>query len=187
LTDNGDRVVPDRKLSEARSEHVIDVSFEQVDIVGWLFSLPDDEYRRCCWPDHIACGFTRADRGQAMCVGVETIGGWLMVHRYASQIHRPDRCELVSLSDVFAPQGGRTKAQVTWTMSAEAVDEERSMYTNCLAVAPTVGLVRWLDTPGVQLGAFDVSEHNRRETACFADSVAHYSLGKAAGWPRNES
>jgi hypothetical protein len=179
LSANNDRVVNDRKLSESSYEHVIDVSFEQVDVVGWLFSLPNDEYRRCCQPDHIACGLTSTDDGQPMCVGVETIGVWLMVHRYAVQIHRPDRCELVSVSDVFAPRGGRAKAQITWTLSIEAVDEDRSKYTNSIVVSPTDGFVKLLDESGARWELSDVNEHNSRETPSFAASIARYSLAKA--------
>jgi hypothetical protein len=187
VSDNSDCFGPYRNLSESLYEHVIDVSFERVDIVGWLFSLPDEEYRRCCLPDHIACGLTSTDWGQAMCVGVETIGEWLMVHRYAAHIHRPDRCELVSLSDVFVPQGGRTKAQVTWTMSAEALADEWSKYTNSLAVAPSADFVRLLGNSGVAMMPSVISDHTRRETPRFADSVARYSLGETGDRPRTES
>ncbi len=50
MSADGDRVLTDRKLSESAYDHVIDVPFEQVDIAGWLFSLPNAEYERCCAP-----------------------------------------------------------------------------------------------------------------------------------------
>ena len=152
--------------------------------MGWRFSLLG-KCRCRSRPDPIASGFMSTDRGQAMCVAVETIGDWLRVHRHALQTHRTDRCELVSFSDMFGLRGGPTKAEATWTMSPEVVHEERSKYTNCLAAAPAEVLVRSLKNPEVRLGPFDVSEHNRREAARFADSVARYLLDNGDGWPVN--
>jgi len=102
-------------------------------------------------------------------------------------IHRPDRSELISLSNVWSPQGGGAKAQVTWTMSAEAVDDQRSKYTNSLTISLTKSFMRLLRETGTRLEASDANEHNRRETARFAEGVARYSLGKAGGRPRSES
>ncbi len=120
MSDDGDRVLPDRKLSESSFAQVIDASFEHVDIAGWLFSLPNAEFRRCCAPDHVACGATATDDGQPMAITVEIIGGWLLVQQYVALVHRPDRCELVSLSDVLPSTGGRTRTQVTCARSSRS-------------------------------------------------------------------
>ncbi len=52
-----------------------------------------------------------------MSINVERIGGALIIQQYVAQVHRPDRCEMVSISDVFPPTGGHTKTQVNWTLS----------------------------------------------------------------------
>lgn len=182
---DGDRVLLDRKLSESSLEHVIDASFEHLDIAGWLFSLPNAEFRRCCEPDHVACGATRTDDGQPMAITVEVIGGVLLVQQYVALVHRPDRCELVSLSDVLPPAGGRTRTQVTWTSSVEALDDDRSTYTNTVVVHATEDFMRFLDRTGTsfpQAAAARqaaVSDHNRRETPRYAESIARWSRAHA--------
>jgi uncharacterized protein YndB with AHSA1/START domain len=185
MSADGDRVLTDRKLSESAYEHVIDVPFEQVDIAGWLFSLPNAEYERCCAPDHIACGYTTTDDGRPMSINVERIGGALIIQQYVAQVHRPDRCEMVSISDVFPPTGGHTKTQVNWTLSVEDLGDGRSTYTNSVVAYATQDFIDFLAETG---GTFEAAaaarqassgDHNRRETPLFAESIARWSLAKA--------
>jgi hypothetical protein len=178
---DGDRVLIDRKLSETSLEHVIDASFERLDVAGWLFALPNAEFQRCCAPDHVAYGATTTDDGQPMAITVEVIGGLLLIHQYVALVHRPDRCELVSLSDVRPSTGGCTKCQVTWVLSVETLDDDRSTYSNTVVVHATEDFMRFLDRTGT---AFDqaaaarqaaASDHNRRETPRCAESIARWS------------
>jgi hypothetical protein len=177
----GDRVLIDRKLSEVSDQHVIDVAFERVDVAGWLFSLPNLEYRRCCMPDHLACGSTTTDEGQPMSIHVETIAGSLLVQQYVAHVHRCDRCELVSLSDVFPRTGGRTRAQVSWILSVEALDDDRSTYTNTIIAYATEDYMHFLDGTGTSFeaaaaaGQAASADHNRRETPRYAESIARWS------------
>jgi hypothetical protein len=55
------------------------------------------------------------------------------------------------------------------------------------SVSPTGGFVRSLDESGPRFELSGVSEHNRRETPRFAESVARHSLARAGATPRNES
>src|ERR1700754_3430800 len=185
MADDGDRVLTEYKLSESAFDHVIDVPFEQVDIAGWLFALPNREYERCCPPDHIACGYTTTDDGRPMSINVETIGNSLVIQQYVAEVHRPDRCEMVSISDVFTPTGGRTKTQARWTLSVEALEDGRSKCTNAVIAYATQNFMDFLKETG---GTFEDAakarqeasgDHNRRETPLFAESIARFSLAAA--------
>ncbi len=179
---DGDCVVTHRKLSESSHHHVIDVAFERVDLAGWLFSLPSAEYVRLCPPDHLACGTTTTDDGEPMAIAVESIGGTLMVQQYVAQIHRVDRCELVSHSAVFPPSGGRTTTQVTWTLSVEALDDTRSVCTNSVVAHATLDFLRHLERSGESFAEAAaarqaaVDEHERREALAVAASITRRAL-----------
>jgi hypothetical protein len=58
----------DRVLSESSFSHIVSAPIERVDIAGWLFSLRNSEFRRCCSPDHIACGASTAVDGRPMSI-----------------------------------------------------------------------------------------------------------------------
>jgi hypothetical protein len=181
MSDDGDRVLTDRRLSESSDQHVIDVAFEQVDIAGWLCSLTSGEFQRCCPPDHIAYGCTTAEDGQPLPVVVETVGGYVLVEPFEAYVHRVDRCQLVSLADVRLPTGGRTRARVTWTSSVEPLDDGHSTYTNTVTAHATADFMRLLRQTG---SPFEVvaatqqaawADHGGRETPCYAESLARWS------------
>jgi hypothetical protein len=172
-----DTVLTDKILSSSAFSHTIDVPVEKVDIADWLFKLPEAEYRRCCPPDHISCGTTSTDAGQAMSINVEMIGKTLMIQRYVAEIAKPDLCRMVSISDAFTPNG-RTTAQVIWTLSVKRVDDGRCEYTNSVVAHPTQ---EFMDFIGKHATSFeqaaaarqrDGGDHNRRETPLFAESIA---------------
>jgi hypothetical protein len=183
MRDDGDRVLMDRKISESSTQQIIDVPFERVDLAGWLFSLTDHEFRRCCAPDHIAYGRMTAADGAPLTVIVEVIGGSLLLEPFEAHVHRCDRCELVSLADVRLPTGSRSRAQVVWTSSVEALDEDRSIFTNAVCAYATEDLVRVLETSGTPFDALVAAQqaastkHSDRETPRYADSVARWSAG----------
>lgn len=186
MSDDSRRVLIDRKLSDSSAQHVIQMAFEQVDVAGWLFSLPNVEYQRCCVPDHLACGFATDDNRRPVVIHVETVAGSLVVQQYVAHVHRPDCCELVSVADVFPLTGGRTSTQMTWRLTVEAVDDDRSCCTNRVIAYATEDFMRYLERTGTsfeeasaarQAGSAD---HTRRETRCFAESLARWSRTHAA-------
>jgi len=74
------------ELSNSAYSHVINAPIEKVDIAGWLFRLPEAEYRRCCPPDHIACGTTSTEEGIPMSIKVEMIGKTLMIQHFVAEV-----------------------------------------------------------------------------------------------------
>lgn len=174
----------DRKLIESSFREVIDVAFERIDLAEWLFSLPRAEYARCCAPDHLACATSMSGDGQPLSLAVETIGDDVLVQQYVARIHRPDRCELVSVCEVLLPGGDRTRMHVTWTLAIQAVDDTRSAYSNSIVTLATNEFLQYLDRAGApfvkaaaqQQAATD--DHNRRETPGFAASIARHSVGR---------
>jgi len=89
----------------------------------WLLHLPDAEYQRCAPPDHLAAGSTTTDDGRPMSINVEEIGGSLMIQHYIAEVHQPDHCRMVSLSDLQTPMGW-TKVQVIWELSIAPGSDE---------------------------------------------------------------
>jgi len=96
-----DTILADMQLSNAAWSCVINAPVERVDLASWLFKLSEDEYRRCCPPDHISCGTTLTDEGKPMVIKVEMIGHALMIQRYVAETATPTLCKLVSVSDAF--------------------------------------------------------------------------------------
>ncbi len=97
--------VLDTILSQSAYSAEIDVPFEKIDIVDWLFNLPEAEYLRCCPPDHIAAGVTWTDDGRRMLINVEQIGSGLVVQHYVAEVAEPTYCRMNSISDVFTAYG----------------------------------------------------------------------------------
>ena len=154
-----------------------------VDIADWLLHLPDAEYQRCALPDHIAAGTTTTDDGQPMSINVEVIGGSLMVQHYVAEVHEPHHCRMVSLSDVQTPSGW-TKIQVIWDLSIAALDSASCRYTNRVLSYPTPAFLETLKAAGISFedavadrqAASD--DHNRRETALYAQSLERKALAR---------
>ena len=51
---------------------------------------------------------------------------------------------------------------------------------------PTEGFMRLLEESGARFELYDVSEHNRRKTPSFAETIARHSLPKSEATTRNE-
>ncbi len=94
----------DRTLSLSTVSATINTPIEKVNIADWLPHLPDAEYQRCAHA-HIAAGTTTADDGRAMSINVETIGDTFVVQHYVAEIHEPQLCRMVSISDSISPAG----------------------------------------------------------------------------------
>jgi hypothetical protein len=181
MTIDGAPVATRRKLAQSSQEHVIDVAFERVDLAGWLFSLTSPDYVRSCAPDHLAFGTSTTDDGQPMAIAAETVGDALLVHRWVAQVHRAERCVLVSTSDVFFNTGGRAAVQATWTIGVDAFDDGHTRFVNTVSAAATDSFLHHLESAGVPFADAAAgleaagTEHNDRETPAFAASVAHYA------------
>src|SRR6516225_11816347 len=182
--DMTDTILVDMQLSHATCSCAINVPIEKVDLAAWLFKLSEDEYRRCCPPDHITCGTTSTDEGKPMLVNVEMIGHALMVQRYVAEIGTPASCRLVSLSDAFTPDG-RTHVQVVWTLTAKQVDENTCEFVNRTIVYPTEEFMDFMAQHKIRFKDAAAArqhvegEHNRRETPLFAASIEQMELGQA--------
>lgn len=180
----GDIILSDKQLSSSAFSHVINAPLEKIDIAGWLFTLPEAEYCRCCPPDHISCGSTSTDSGTPMSINVEMIGQTLMIQHYVAETATPTLCRMVSTSDAFTPNG-HTRAQVIWTLSAKKIDDKTSEYTNSVVAHPTAEFMDFIAKHNItfeQAAAArqrDGGDHNRRETPLFAASIERRALGHA--------
>lgn len=172
----------DLTLTQSVCSHVIDVPVEKVDIGEWIFSLSDTEYQRCCPPDHIAVGTTKTDDGRPMSINVETIGTSLVVQHYVGEIVNKDFCRMVSISDIFLPNG-RTQMQVIWELSVKPINGNQTEFTNSVRSHPTEDFLKIIESQGltfeqvVMARQKIVEDHNGRETPLFAESIARAARG----------
>jgi hypothetical protein len=177
-----DDVLTDKVLTRSAETATIHAPIGKVDIADWLLHLPDQEYQRCAPPDHKAAGFTTTDDGRPMSINVEEIGGSLMIQHYVAEVHEPDHCRMVSLSDLQVP-GGWTKVQVIWDLRAERIDGDTCRYTNTVTGHPTRGFLDMLADAGVtfEVAAAQrneaVRQHNGLETPHYAASIERKALG----------
>lgn len=164
-------------LSQSAYSHEIDVPIDEIDIADWLFNLPEAEYQRCCVPDHIAAGITTTDDGRRMSINVEMIGTGLVVQHYVADEVTPTYCRMNSISDVFTANG-RTQVNVIWELIAEDLAEGRTRYTNKVTAHPTDAFMAFIAEHGISYEDAAAarqsagSDHNRRETPLFAESIA---------------
>ena len=165
-------------LFESSCTAEVDAAMEHVDISDWLAHLGNEEYRRCCAPDHIACGFTHTDDGRPMSINVEAIGPSLLIEQYVAEVFEPHHCRMVSLSDVFGLNGGRTETQVIWTLTVEPADGGRCRLVNTVSSKATPRFLDFLEQHGQTIEqaatarSGPAADHNRRETPGFAASIA---------------
>lgn len=177
--------VLDQILSQSAYSHEIDVPLASIDIADWLFTLPEAEYQRCCAPDHIAAGTTTTDDGRCMSINVEMIGSGLVVQHYVAEEARPDYVRMNSISDVFTANG-RTQVNVLWELIAEDAGHGRTRYTNRVTARPTDVFLDFLGEHGIAFQDAAAarqaagSDHNRRETPMFAESIARHALARNA-------
>jgi hypothetical protein len=177
-------ILTDMVLVETEKTATIHAPVERVDIADWLLHLPDAEYQRCAPPDHIAAGTTTTDDGRPMSINVEVIGGSLMVQHYVAEVVEPHHCRMVSLSDVQTPAGW-TKIQVIWDLSVTALDPASCQFTNQVLSYPTPAFLETLKAAGISFEDAVAdrqaasADHNRRETALFAQSLERKALARA--------
>ena len=119
-----------------------------------------------------------------MSVNVEVIGGSLMVQHYVAEVHEPHHCRMVSLSDVQTPAGW-TKIQVIWDLSVTALDSASCRYTNQVISYPTQAFLEKFKVAGISFEdvvadrQVATDEHNRRETALYAQSLQRKALASS--------
>lgn len=89
----------------------------------------------------------------------------------------PSHCKVNSISDIFTPTGARTQVNLIWELIAEAIDGNRTRYTNKVTCHPTDAFMEFIaeqrqsfdDTAAARQAA---GGHNHRETPKFAESIA---------------
>lgn len=179
------KALTDKILSHAEQSAEIDLPLAAIDIAEWLFSLPEDEYKRCCIPDHFAAGTTTTDDGRQMSINVEMIGTALVVQHYVAEVATPSYCRMNSISDVFTPVG-HTKVNVIWELLAEPIDATRTRYTNKVTSHPTDVFMDFIAEHGQSFEEAAAArqaaggDHNRREAPYFAASIARRAEARAA-------
>jgi hypothetical protein len=170
----------DRTLSLSTVTATINAPIEKVNIADWLLHLPDAEYQRCAHA-HIAAGTTTADDGRAMSINVETIGDAFVVQHYVAELHEPQLCRMVSISDSISPTG-RTKLQVIWELSAKKTDDQTCEFTNHIHSSAIDETMAFFDKHGIPFErARDARQqashaHNLEETPNFAKSIERRAL-----------
>ncbi|WP_079210546.1 hypothetical protein [Brucella pituitosa] len=180
------KVLTDKLLSFSAYSHEIEVPLDQIDIADWLFNLPEAEYQRCCSPDHIACGATYTDEGRKMSINVEKIGTGLVIQHYVAEEATASYCRMNSISDVFTPTGERTQVNVIWELIGEAIEGNRTRYTNKVTCHPTEAFMTFIEQHGQSFEDAAAArqaaggDHNHRETPLFAESIARNARAKAA-------
>ncbi len=173
----------DLKLSDSSFSHIIDLPIERIDIADWLFNLPNDEYKRCCPPDHVAVGTTSTDDGRRMSINVERIGETLMIQQYVAEVAEKHHCRMVSQSDAFSANG-RTKVQIIWDLSVKATDAGHCEYTNSVVAHPTDEFMAFIKEHKISFEQAAAArqaaggDHNRRETPLFAESIKRKALSR---------
>jgi hypothetical protein len=175
----------DLVLSHAVFTAEVEAPFDDINIAGWLKTLPTHEYQRCAPGDHKAAGYTVDDDGTPMSINVEMIGTGLVVQQYRFEIAEAHYCRMVSLSDVLTPAGWTT-SQVIWELRMEQLDGDRCRYTNTVTSHPTD---HFLDSIAAQGQSFDEAaaarqeasgRHCQVETPLYAASIARWAADHVA-------
>ena len=173
----------DNTLVNSSFSSTIQAPIEQVDLLGWCFTMTEAEYQSCS-PAHVSAGVTTTPDGRRMSINVEVIGGSPMVQHYVEEIAESHHLRLVSNSDVFTP-AGRVKVGVIWDLSVKKIDADTCEFTNQVHSSFTPELLDSLGKQGIPPDVFrsarkPVSEaHNRQETPLFAKSIERHALSNA--------
>ncbi len=89
---------------------------------------------------------------------------------------RRDHLVLESVSDIFTPTG-RTTINILWELTAKAIDDDRSEFTNHVRSTATTEFLAFLERQGIPFDIFATQRqpmsiaHNRQETPLFAASI----------------
>jgi hypothetical protein len=172
----------DRTLSLSTVTHTINAPIEKVDLVDWLFNLPDAEYQRCS-PAHIAAGHTTSDDGRPMSINVESIGEALMVQHFVAEVWKPHFCRLTSISDAITAKG-RTRVHLIWEISVERIDDHSCEYSNHIHATATDEFLAFIANSDITFEQARAARqqasdaHNLQETPKFAKSIELRALSR---------
>ncbi len=161
-------------LAESECKATINAPIEKLDLTNWVFTLADDEYQRCA-KAHVAAGASTDPAGKRISINVEKVGNLIISH-YNEDVSEKDHCRVVSISDVFTPQG-RTKLRITWELKATSAGNGRCEFLNRVAVYATPEFLKFLADNKVDAGPAqaamvkDLQAHNAEETPLFAMSI----------------
>lgn len=170
----------DHEIVDSSFTAIINAPIGKIDIPAWAFALPDHEYQGAS-PAHVAAGFTTAPDGTRMSINVEVIGGTPMVQHYVEKLGEKDHLILQSVSDLFTP-AGRTTIHVHWELSAKAIDDNTSEFTNRVVTHATDDFLNYLERQGIPFDLFAKQRqpltiaHNKQETPLFAASIERAAL-----------
>lgn len=112
-----------------------------------------------------------------MSLNVEHVGV-MMVQHYVEELAEKQHCRVVSVTDLFFPEKGRTTCQVTWELIATPVTGDTSQLENVVLIHTTPDLEAFIaknNMPFEQVKAdftAATEAHNAEETPLFANSIA---------------
>ena len=163
-------------LVESSAKAPLGAAFESIDIPEWLFTIADSEYQACS-VNHIAAASSRNFEGKRMSLNVEHVGV-MMVQHYVEELAEKQHCRLVSVTDLFFPEKGRTTCQVTWELIATPVSGRLSQLENIVLIHTTPDLEAFIEKNNIPFEKIEASfkaateAHNAEETPLFANSIA---------------
>ncbi len=163
-------------LVQSSAKAPLGAAFESIDIPEWLFTIADAEYQRCS-ASHIAAASSKNAEGKRMSLNVEHVGV-MMVQHYVEELAEKQHCRVVSVTDLFFPEKGRTTCQVTWELIATPVTGDTSQLENVVLIHTTPDLEAFIaknNMPFEQVKAdftAATEAHNAEETPLFANSIA---------------
>jgi hypothetical protein len=161
-------------LAESEYKSEINAPIEAIDLTNWVFTLADDEYQRCS-KAHVAAGASTDPTGKRVSINVEKVGNLIISH-YNEDVSEKDHCRVVSISDVFTPQG-RTKLHITWELKVTTSGNGHCEFLNRVAVHATPEFHKFLVDNKVDVRQAqavmvnDLEAHNTEETPLFAKSI----------------
>lgn len=154
-------------------EATIPVPAEAIDLPDWLFTLSEADYA-ACHPGHRAIG-TVDCRTRAGMINVESVGGSLLVHHYATERADPHHLTMVSkASRAYLMHLAPVTAGVVWDMQV-VPDGARSRFRCTIAVDLPLA-VRALGL--LNATPYFVRRHLVAETHGFARDIARKTEGR---------
>jgi len=163
-------------LADSHFSVPIDVAPNTVDLTDWLFTLSDDEYRRCSVA-HIAAGSGHTADGRRLSINVEKPSDTLMVQHYIESKSTREACTVVSETDAFTPFG-TARWTVTWEVRLDIDSQGVGTFTNHFWVLVGDDFVAMLAEHGIPFEAAvapaqrTADAHNAEETPLFAQDIA---------------
>jgi hypothetical protein len=105
----------------------------------------------------------------------------LLVQNYVEHVGEKDHVKLLSITDVFSPNG-RTTSEVTWDLSVRKIDGNSCEYTNHVTARATEPFLAFIEEHGISFQEAAAARqkasslHNQGETPLFAKSIERTAL-----------